>query len=337
MTVRVAVNGFGRIGRNVVRALYESSKRAEMEIVAINGRGSPEQITHLFKYDSAHGKFPHEVRCDGKSLVIDDKDKIKFIYDRDPTKLPWNDLNVDVVLECTGAFRDHETASKHLDAGARKVLISAPGKNMDATIVYGVNHNILNDEHKIVSNASCTTNCLAPLVKPLHKTIGIKHGSMTTIHSYTNDQVLTDAFHNDPRRARSATMSQVPTKTGAAKGLGQVIPELDGRLDGFAMRVPTMNVSAVDLSFVPERETSEEEINQIMLDASLGELKGVLEYCEEPLVSIDFNHNPASAIYDSTLTKVMQGSFVKVIAWYDNEWGFSQRMLDTALAMTGKR
>ena len=332
MTIKVAINGFGRIGRNVVRALYESDKRSEIEIIAINGRGEPQAKTHLFKYDSAHGRFPGEVFCDGESIIING-DKIMMLYDRDPANLRWGDMEIDIVLECTGAFRDYESASKHINAGAKQVLISAPGTEMDATIVFGVNHHILEKCHKIVSNASCTTNCLAPLVKPLHESIGIKYGSMTTIHSYTNDQVLTDAFHNDPRRARSATMSQVPTKTGAAKGLGLVLPELDGRLDGFSMRVPTVNVSAVDLSFVPEKNTNIDEINQIMLNASKNELKDILGYCDEPLVSIDFNHHSASGIYDSTLTKVMQGSFVKVIAWYDNEWGFSHRMLDTAIAM----
>ena len=332
MTIKVAINGFGRIGRNVVRALYESDKRSEIEIIAINGRGEPQAKTHLFKYDSAHGRFPGEVSCDGESIIING-DKITMLYDRDPANLKWGDMEIDIVLECTGAFRDYESASKHINAGAKQVLISAPGTEMDATIVFGVNHHILEKCHKIVSNASCTTNCLAPLVKPLHESIGIKYGSMTTIHSYTNDQVLTDAFHNDPRRARSATMSQVPTKTGAAKGLGLVLPELDGRLDGFSMRVPTVNVSAVDLSFVPEKNTNIDEINQIMLNASKNELKDILGYCDEPLVSIDFNHHSASGIYDSTLTKVMQGSFVKVIAWYDNEWGFSHRMLDTAIAM----
>ena len=332
MTIKVAINGFGRIGRNVVRALYESDKRSEIEIIAINGRGEPQAKTHLFKYDSAHGRFPGEVSCDGESIIING-DKITMLYDRDPANLRWGDMEIDIVLECTGAFRDYESASKHINAGAKQVLISAPGTEMDATIVFGVNHHILEKCHKIISNASCTTNCLAPLVKPLHESIGIKYGSMTTIHSYTNDQVLTDAFHNDPRRARSATMSQVPTKTGAAKGLGLVLPELDGRLDGFSMRVPTVNVSAVDLSFVPEKNTNIDEINQIMLNASKNELKDILGYCDEPLVSIDFNHHSASGIYDSTLTKVMQGSFVKVIAWYDNEWGFSHRMLDTAIAM----
>ena len=332
MTIKVAINGFGRIGRNVVRALYESDKRSEIEIIAINGRGEPQAKTRLFKYDSAHGRFPGEVSCDGESIIING-DKITMLYDRDPANLRWGDMEIDIVLECTGAFRDYESASKHINAGAKQVLISAPGTEMDATIVFGVNHHILEKCHKIVSNASCTTNCLAPLVKPLHESIGIKYGSMTTIHSYTNDQVLTDAFHNDPRRARSATMSQVPTKTGAAKGLGLVLPELDGRLDGFSMRVPTVNVSAVDLSFVPEKNTNIDEINQIMLNASKNELKDILGYCDEPLVSIDFNHHSASGIYDSTLTKVMQGSFVKVIAWYDNEWGFSHRMLDTAIAM----
>ena len=332
MAIKIAINGFGRIGRNVVRALYESDKRSEIEIIAINGRGEPQAKTHLFKYDSAHGRFPGEVFCDGESIIING-DKIMMLYDRDPANLRWGDMEIDIVLECTGAFRDYESASKHINAGAKQVLISAPGTEMDATIVFGVNHHILENSHKIVSNASCTTNCLAPLVKPLHESIGIKYGSMTTIHSYTNDQVLTDAFHDDPRRARSATMSQVPTKTGAAKGLGLALPELDGRLDGFSMRVPTVNVSAVDLSFVPAKNTNIDEINQIMLNASKNELKDILGYCDEPLVSIDFNHHSASGIYDSTLTKVMQGSFVKVIAWYDNEWGFSHRMLDTAIAM----
>jgi len=333
MTIKVAINGFGRIGRNTMRALYESDKRSEIEIVAINGRGDAKNHAHLFKHDTVHGKFPGEVDVDGEFIIVNG-DRIKKIYDRDPLKLPWSDLDIDVVFECTGSFRSQESASKHIEAGAKKVLISAPATDVDATVVYGVNHNTLKKEHKIISNASCTTNCLAPLVKPLHESIGVKHGLMTTIHSYTNDQVLNDIYHSDPRRARSATMSQIPTKTGATKGLGLVIPELNGRLDGFAMRVPTINVSSVVLSFVAERDTSIEEINDVMLSASNGELQGVLEYCDEPLVSIDFNHNPASAVYDATLTKVMQGSLVKVISWYDNEWGFSHRMLDTTIAIT---
>jgi len=333
MTIKVAINGFGRIGRNAMRALYESDKRSEIEIVAINGRGDTKNHAHLFKHDTAHGRFPGEVEVDREFIIVNG-DRIKKIYDRDPLKLPWSDLDIDVVFECTGSFRSQESASKHIEAGAKKVLISAPATDVDATVVYGVNHNTLKKEHKIISNASCTTNCLAPLVKPLHESIGVKHGLMTTIHSYTNDQVLNDIYHSDPRRARSATMSQIPTKTGATKGLGLVIPELNGRLDGFAMRVPTINVSSVVLSFVAERDTSIEEINDVMLSASNGELQGVLEYCDEPLVSIDFNHNPASAVYDATLTKVMQGSLVKVISWYDNEWGFSHRMLDTTIAIT---
>ena len=333
MTIKVAINGFGRIGRNAMRALYESGKRSEIEIVAINGRGDAKHYAHLFKHDTAHGRFSGEVEVDGEFIIVNG-DRIKKIYDRDPLELPWADLDIDVVLECTGSFRSKESASKHIEAGAKKVLISAPATDADATVVYGVNHNTLKKAHKIISNASCTTNCLAPLIKPLHENIGVKHGLMTTIHSYTNDQVLNDIYHSDLRRARSATMSQIPTKTGATKGLGLVIPELNGRLDGFAMRVPTINVSSVVLSFVAERDTSIKEINDVMLSASKGELKGILEYCDEPLVSIDFNHNPASAVYDATLTKVMQGSLVKVISWYDNEWGFSNRMLDTTIAIT---
>ncbi len=333
MTIKVAINGFGRIGRNTMRALYESGKRSEIEIVAINGRGDAKHHAHLFKHDTTHGRFSGEVEVDGECIIVNG-DRIKKIYDRDPLKLPWADLNIDVVFECTGSFRSQESASKHIEAGAKKVLISAPVTDADATVVYGVNHNTLKKDHKIISNASCTTNCLAPLIKPLHESIGVKHGLMTTIHSYTNDQVLNDIYHSDLRRARSATMSQIPTKTGATKGLGLVIPELNGRLDGFAMRVPTINVSTVVLSFVAERDTSIKEINDVMLSASKGELQGVLEYCDEPLVSVDFNHNSASAVYDATLTKVMQSSLVKVISWYDNEWGFSNRMLDTTIAIS---
>ena len=336
MTIKVAINGFGRIGRNIMRALYESGKRKDIEIVAINCRGEAKIHAHLFKNDTAHGRFSGEVEIDGDSIIVNG-DRVRMVYDRDPLNLPWSDLEIDVVLECTGSFRSYESASKHIQAGSKKVIISSPASEMDATIVYGVNDDVLQKDHTIISNASCTTNCLAPLIKPLHESIGVKHGLMTTIHSYTNDQVLSDIYHPDPRRGRAAAMSQIPTKTGATKGLGLVIPELDGRLDGFAMRVPTLNVSSVVLSFVAQRNTSVEEINEVMYKASNNNLTGVLDYCDEPLVSIDFNHNPASAIYDSTLTKVMQGSLVKAIAWYDNEWGFSCRMLDTTLALINAR
>ncbi|MDX1403234.1 MAG: type I glyceraldehyde-3-phosphate dehydrogenase [Woeseiaceae bacterium] len=332
MTIKVGINGYGRIGRNVLRALYESDKRSEIEIVAVNDLGDANTNAHLTRRDTAHGRFPGTVSVDGDHMVVNG-DKIRVLAERDPAKLPWGKLGVEMVFESTGLFASKEAASRHLEGGAKKVIISAPGGNdVDATIVYGVNHDILKKNHTVISNASCTTNCLAPLVKPLHESIGVKHGIMTTIHAYTNDQVLTDVFHKDLRRARSATMSQIPTKTGAAAAVGLVLPELAGRLDGFSMRIPTINVSAVDLSFVAERETSIEEINSVMREASEGSLKGVLDYNDEPLVSIDFNHDPASSIYDAGLTRVMQGTLVKVCAWYDNEWGFSNRMLDTAIA-----
>ncbi len=332
MTIKVGINGYGRIGRNMLRALYEGDKRSEIEIVAVNDLGDANTNAHLTRRDTAHGRFPGTVDVDGDHMVVNG-DRIRVLAERDPAKLPWGELGVEMVFESTGLFRTKEAASKHIDGGAKKVIISAPGgAGMDATIVYGVNHDTLKASHTVISNASCTTNCLAPLVKPLHEKIGVKHGIMTTIHAYTNDQVLTDVFHKDLRRARSATMSQIPTKTGAAAAVGLVLPELDGRLDGFSMRVPTINVSAVDLSFVAERETSVDEINAVMREASEGSLKGILDYNDEPLVSIDFNHDPASSIYDAGLTKVMQGTLVKVCAWYDNEWGFSSRMLDTALA-----
>lgn len=334
MTIKIGINGIGRIGRNVLRALYESDKRSKMEIVAINDLGDAKTNAHLTRRDTSHGQFPGQIEVEDDAMIVNG-DRIKVLAERDPSNLPWGELGVEIVFESTGFFRSREAASKHLEGGAKKVIISAPGSgDIDATIVYGVNHKVLKKEHTIISNASCTTNCLAPLVKPLHEQIGVKHGIMTTIHAYTNDQVLTDVYHSDLRRARSATMSQIPTKTGAAAAVGLVLPELDGRLDGFSMRVPTINVSAVDLSFVAERATSVEEINSIMKEASNGDLKGVLAYCDEPLVSIDFNHDPASSTYDSTLTKVMQGTLVKVISWYDNEWGFSNRMLDTALAFS---
>ncbi len=333
MTIKVAINGYGRIGRNILRALYEGERRADIEIVAINDLGDTQTNVHLTRYDTAHGKFPGTVEVDGDHMIVNG-DRIRVFAERDPAALPWGELGVDIVMESTGFFRTAEAAGKHISAGAGKVIISAPGgAGVDATVVYGVNHDILKKEHTIISNASCTTNCLAPLVKPLHEAIGVKHGIMTTIHAYTNDQVLTDVYHSDLRRARSATMSQIPTKTGAAAAVGLVLPELNGKLDGFSMRVPTINVSAVDLSFVAERETSVDEINSVLKAASDGELKGVLAYNDEPLVSIDFNHNPASSTYDASLTKVMEGTLVKVIAWYDNEWGFSNRMLDTAIVL----
>ncbi len=333
MTIKVGINGYGRIGRNMLRALYEGDMRSEIEIVAVNDLGDANTNAHLTRRDTAHGPFPGTIGVDGDYMVVNG-DRIRVFAERDPADLPWGELGVEVVLESTGFFRTRDTAGKHLEAGAKKVIISAPGgKDIDATIVYGVNHDILTASDTIISNASCTTNCLAPLVKPLHDEIGVKHGIMTTIHAYTNDQVLTDVFHNDLRRARSATMSQIPTKTGAAAAVGLVLPELNGLLDGFSMRVPTINVSVVDLTFVAARETSIEEINEIMKAASEGYLKGVLAYNDEPLVSIDFNHDPASSTYDAGLTKVMEGTLVKVCAWYDNEWGFSNRMLDTTIAL----
>ena len=333
MTIKLGINGYGRIGRNMLRALYEGDMGSELEIVAVNDLGDANTNAHLTRHDTAHGRFPGTVEVDGDNMIVNG-DKIRVLAERDPAKLPWGDLGVDIVLESTGFFRTREAASKHLAGGAKKVIISAPGgADVDATVVYGVNHDILKKEHEIISNASCTTNCLAPLVKPLHEKIGVRHGIMTTIHAYTNDQVLTDVFHKDLRRARSATMSQIPTKTGAAAAVGLVLPELNGRLDGFSMRVPTINVSAVDLSFVAERDTSVDEINDVMRSASEGSLKGVLAYNDAPLVSIDFNHDPASSTYDASLTKVMEGTLVKVVAWYDNEWGFSCRMLDTAVAL----
>jgi len=333
MTIKVGINGYGRIGRNILRAIHELGRSGEFDVVAINDLGDANTNAHLTRRDTAHGPFPGTVEVDGDYMIVNG-DRIKVFAERDPAKLPWGELGVDVVFESTGLFRTRETAGKHIEGGAKKVIISAPGgKDIDATIVFGVNHDILTSEHTIISNASCTTNCLAPLVKPLHEKIGVKHGIMTTIHAYTNDQVLTDVYHSDLRRARSATMSQIPTKTGAAAAVGLVLPELDGLLDGFSMRVPTINVSAVDLTFVAARETSIEDINDIMKAASEGELKGVLAYNDEPLVSIDFNHDPASSTYDAGLTKVMEGTLVKVCSWYDNEWGFSCRMLDTAIAL----
>jgi len=333
MAIKVAINGYGRIGRNVLRALYESGRTSEFQIVAINDLGDANTNAHLTQYDTVHGKFPGEVSVDGDYMIVNG-DKIRVLAERDPAKLPWSELGVDVVHECTGFFTSKEKASAHLQGGAKKVIISAPGgKDVDATIVYGVNQNTLKASDTVISNASCTTNCLAPLVKPLHDKIGVTKGLMTTIHSYTNDQVLTDVYHSDLRRARSATQSMIPTKTGAAAAVGLVLPELNGRLDGFAMRVPTINVSVVDLTFVAARETSKDEIDAILRDASQGELKGILAFNDKPLVSMDFNHDPASSTYESSLTKVMDGTFVKVLSWYDNEWGFSNRMLDTTAAL----
>ena len=333
MTIRVAINGYGRIGRNVLRAHYESGKKHDIEIVAINDLGKPETNAHLTQYDTAHGKFNGEVKVEGDYLVVNG-DKIKVLAERDPSKLPWKDLNVDVVLECTGLFTSKEKASAHLAGGAKKVIISAPGgKDVDATIVYGVNQGVLKASDTVISNASCTTNCLAPLVKPLQDKIGVVNGLMTTVHAFTNDHVLTDVYHSDLRRARSATQSMIPTKTGAAAAVGLVLPELNGKLDGFAVRVPTINVSLVDLSFIAARDTTVEEVNKILKDASESkELKGILNYNDKPLVSVDFNHCPASSTFDSTLTKV-SGRLVKVTSWYDNEWGFSNRMLDTTVAL----
>ncbi len=333
MTIKVAINGYGRIGRNILRAHYEYGKKHDLAIVAVNDLGSPETNAHLTRYDTAHGKFPGKVAVDGDAMVVNG-DRIKVLAQRNPAELPWGTLGVDVVLECTGLFTTKEKASAHVKGGAKKVIISAPGgKDIDATIVYGVNHGTIKASHTVISNASCTTNCLAPMVKPLHDKIGVVNGLMTTIHAYTNDQVLTDVYHEDLRRARSATMSMIPTKTGAAAAVGLVLPELNGKLDGFAIRVPTINVSLVDLSFVAARDTTVDEVNAIMKAAAdTGPLAGVLNYNTAPLVSIDFNHDPASSTFDATLTKV-SGRLVKVSAWYDNEWGFSNRMLDTTVAM----
>ena len=337
MPVKVAINGYGRIGRNILRALYEGKRRKEIQIVAVNDLGDAKTNAHLTRYDTAHGPFPFPVGVDGDSLVIDG-DKIKVCAERDPSKLPWGALGVDIVLECTGLFTTKEKAGMHIKAGAKKVIISAPGgKDVDATIVYGVNHKVLKASDTVISNASCTTNCLAPIAKVLHESVGLVRGIMTTIHAYTNDQVLTDVYHSDLRRARSATQNMIPTKTGAAAAVGLVLPELNGKLDGFSVRVPTINVSLVDLTFEAARATTNKEIDDIMKKASQGALKGVLEYVDEPLVSSDFNHNPASSLYDSSLTKIIDGKLVKVCSWYDNEWGFSNRMLDTTLALAAAK
>ena len=334
MTIKVAINGYGRIGRNVLRAHYEGGKRHDIEIVAINDLGKPETNAHLTQYDTAHGKFPGTVSVDGDCMVVNG-DRIKVLANRNPAELPWKDLGVDVVLECTGFFTSKEKASAHLAGGAKKVVISAPGgKDVDATVVFGVNQNVLKASHTVISNASCTTNCLAPMAKVLHESLGIESGLMTTIHAYTNDQVLTDVYHEDLRRARSATMSMIPTKTGAAAAVGLVLPDLNAKLDGFAMRVPTINVSVVDLSFMSKKATTADEVNALLKAASEGPLKGVLGYNMAPLVSIDFNHDAHSSVFDATQTRVStDGRLVKVLSWYDNEWGFSNRMLDTTVAL----
>jgi glyceraldehyde 3-phosphate dehydrogenase len=337
MAIRIAINGYGRIGRNVLRAIHESGRTGEFDVVAVNDLGDAETNAHLTQYDTAHGRFPGTVSVEGGDLVVNG-DRIKVFAERDPAKLPWGEHKVDVVLECTGLFTSKAKAGAHLAGGAKKVIISAPGgADVDGTFVYGVNHDQLRAAHTVISNASCTTNCLAPLAKVLHDKVGIVHGLMTTIHAYTNDQVLTDVFHSDLRRARSATMSQIPTKTGAAAAVGLVLPELNGKLDGFAMRVPTINVSVVDLTFVAARATSKAEIDAAVNEAASGSLAGILGVNTKPLVSVDFNHDPRSSIYDATQTRVMGETLVKVLAWYDNEWGFSNRMLDMTRALMAAR
>ena len=332
MAIKVGINGYGRIGRNVLRAVYEGRRTGEVQIVALNDLGDAKTNAHLTQYDTAQGRFPGEVKVDGDSMVVNG-DRIRVLAERDPAKLPWGSLGVEYVLECTGLFASKKKASAHLAGGAKRVVISAPGgEDVDATVVYGVNTEVLSSRHTVISNASCTTNCLAPMAKVLNETVGISAGIMTTIHSYTNDQVLTDVYHTDLRRARSATMSQIPTKTGAAAAVGLVLPELKGRLDGFAVRVPTINVSLVDLTFTAKRATTAEEINQALRNAADGALRGVIAYNDLPLVSVDFNHDPHSSVFDATLTKVIGGTLVKACAWYDNEWGFSNRMIDTTLA-----
>ena len=333
MAIKVGINGYGRIGRNVLRALYEGKRTGEIQIVALNDLGDAKTNAHLTRYDTAHGRFDGEVKVDGDAMVVNG-DRIKVLAERDPAKLPWGDLGVEYVFESTGLFTSKAKASAHLKGGAKRVVISAPGgEDVDATIVYGVNDNVLKRDFTVISNASCTTNCLVPVVKVLHDKIGVVNGIMTTIHSYTNDQVLTDVYHSDLRRARSATMSQIPTKTGAAAATGLVLPDLKGKLDGYSIRVPTINVSLVDLTFNAKRATTVEEVNKLMQEAAAsGPLKGVLAYSDQPLVSSDFNHDPHSSIFDSTLTKIIDGTLVKVFAWYDNEWGFSNRMLDTTIA-----
>lgn len=327
MAIRVAINGYGRIGRCILRSIFEYNRQNEFEVVAINDLSGIDVTAHLTRHDSTHGHFNSDVSVEGNMLIVDGH-SIQVIAERNPLNLPWSDLNIDIVFECTGFFTNREAAMQHLTAGAKKVLISAPGKGVDATVVYGVNHNILKATDTVVSNASCTTNCLAPVVKPLNDGLGIEHGLLNTVHAYTKDQMLLDGSHKDLRRARSATQSIIPTKTGAAAAVGLVLPELAGKLDGFAMRVPVLNVSVVDLTFTASRETTVEEVNNLVRQAK----SRILQINEDPLVSCDFNHNPASAIFDATQTKVL-GNLVKVVAWYDNEWGFSNRMIDTAHQM----
>ncbi|MGH8113289.1 MAG: type I glyceraldehyde-3-phosphate dehydrogenase [Rhodanobacteraceae bacterium] len=336
MAIKVAINGYGRIGRNILRALYESNRTNGIRIVAINDLGDAETNAHLTQYDTAHGKFPGTVGVKGGDLVVNG-DRVKVCAERDPAKLPWKDLGVDVVIESTGLFTQREKAEAHLKAGAKKVLISAPGKGVDGTFVFGVNHESIKPSDTVISNASCTTNCLAPLAKVLNDKIGIVHGIMTTVHSYTNDQVLTDVYHKDLHRARAAAMNQIPTKTGAATAVTLVLPELKGHLDGLSIRVPTINVSLVDFTFVAKRATDQDEIDAAMKEAANGKMKGVMAVNTKPLVSSDFNHDPASCTYDATQTRVMEGTLVKVLAWYDNEWGFSNRMLDMAEAFAKVR
>jgi glyceraldehyde 3-phosphate dehydrogenase len=332
MAVKVGINGYGRIGRNILRALYESKRQNEFQIVAINDLADPQTNAHLTQYDTTHGRFGGKVSVDGDAMLVNG-DRIKVVAQRDPAKIPWGEMGAEFVLECTGFFTTKAEAGRHLGGGAKKVVISAPGgKDVDATVVYGVNHNVLKSSHTVISNASCTTNCLAPLAKVLHDGIGIERGLMTTVHAYTNDQRLTDVFHEDLRRARSATMSMIPTKTGAAAAVGLVLPELNGKLDGFSIRVPTINVSLVDLTFTPKRATTIAEINALLKAAAEGPMRGILAYTDAPLVSVDYNHDAHSSTYDATLTRLIDGQLVKVCAWYDNEWGFSNRMIDTTLA-----
>jgi len=331
MAVKVAINGFGRIGRNILRAIVENDRR-DVQVVAVNDLAPPDTNAHLFRYDSVHGRFAGTVSLDGDRLDVG-TGPIKVLSERDMGKLPWGDLGVDIVLECTGIFTSRDKANGHLHAGAKKVLISAPGTDCDLTVVYGVNHSKLDATHTMVSNASCTTNCLAPVAKVLHDLVGIERGHMTTIHSYTNDQHLLDVFHKDKYRARAAATSMIPTSTGAARAVGLVLPELKGKLDGGAMRVPTANVSIVDLTFTPARATTVEEVNGALKAAAEGPLRGILDVTDEPLVSIDFNHAPASSTVDLNATKVLEGKLVRVASWYDNEWGFSCRMSDTAAYM----
>ncbi len=329
MTIKVAINGYGRIGRNILRVLYESDQGRDIRLVAVNNRADIDTAVHLTRYDTTHGRCAFDISVEGRDLLVNG-DRIRYLQGGSPGELPWGALGIDVLLECTGKFNTRERAASHLAAGARKVLLSAPGTDIDATVVYGVNHSILKPEHAIVSNASCTTNCLAPVVKVLQGCVGVECGLLTTVHSYTNDQVLIDTNHKDLRRARSATSSIIPTKTGAARAVGLVLPELAGKLHGHALRVPTINVSLVDLSFTASRATSEDEVNTAMRSAAAGDFRNIIEFSETPLVSMDYNHSTASAVYDATLTHVMQGTLVKIGAWYDNEWAYSHRMLDVS-------